>query len=124
MLREVRVLGWSSPRTRIRSVRTCSYRVMASVRRPADSYAPARLLREARVSGWSSPRTWIRSVRACTFRVMASVRPPAAWYALAIASAPCMCSRSEVIVLSAASASSKRQDEANQRTSMSLLSDD
>ena len=32
-------------------MRTYSYWVMASVRRPADSYAAARLLREARVSG-------------------------------------------------------------------------
>ena len=120
----VRVSGWSGPRMRILSVRSCTFRVMASSRRPADSYAYARLLREVRVSGWSSPRTRIRSVRSCTFRVMASVRRPAAWYALAMASAPCMCSRSEVIVLSAASASSKCQDAANQRTSMSLLSGD
>ena len=106
------------------SVRTCSYRVMASVRWPAAWYTYASLLREVRVSGWSSPRMRMLSVRTCSKRTMASLRRPVDTYARAMASAPCMCSRSEVIVLSAASASSKCQDEANQRTSMSLLSGD
>ena len=71
------------PRMRVRAVRTCSNRAMASVRRPAERYVAARLLRMVRVLGWSSPRMRMLSVRTCSNKAMASVRCPAERYVAA-----------------------------------------
>ena len=63
LLAEVRVSGWSSPRTRRRRVRVSSSSARACSYSPSVRRSMARLLAEVRVSGWSSPRTRRRRAR-------------------------------------------------------------